>query len=192
MRSEGAVAALRAATAADHDRVDALFGGYDLADRESYARFLVAHARAVPAVETALAAFGRLPGGVARAPLLTEDLADLDVAPPSALAFALPDDAAAGWGALYVLEGSRLGGAMLARQVGAGLPGRYLGAGHGPGGWRAVLAGLEAAAEGSAWLERAVAAARATFALYGRAVEASAGKVRRRAGAGDEFPPSRR
>lgn len=46
--------ALRAATSAAHDRVDAAFAGFDLTHRESYARFLAAHADVVWALEAAL------------------------------------------------------------------------------------------------------------------------------------------
>jgi len=164
------VAGLRAATAADHDRVDALFAGRDLADRDDYRRFLVAHARALPAAEAALATWENLPDWRPRTPLLAADLADLDAPRPDPLPFTPPAGTAAGWGTLYVVEGSRLGGVMLARRIGADLPGRYLGAAHRPGEWRALLTGLEAAADGPAWLEAAATAARATFALYARAV----------------------
>jgi len=170
VRAGPAVAGLRAATQADHDRVDALFAGCDLADRDDYVRFLLAHARALPAVEAALAGRGGLPDWRPRAPVLREDLAELGAPWPQALAFDLPADPGAGWGALYVLEGSRLGGVMLSRQVGAGLPARYLGAAHRPGEWRALLGGLDAAADGPGWQDAAVAAARATFDLYARAV----------------------
>ena len=50
------VARLRAATASDHDAVDAGFGRYDLTDADDYRAFLIAHARALPAIETWLAA----------------------------------------------------------------------------------------------------------------------------------------
>jgi len=165
------VAALRAATAADHDRVDALFAGCDLADRDSYVRLLHAHARALPAVEAVLAERQELPDWSPRTPLLREDMTDLDAGWPEPLPFDLAPDPAAGWGALYVIEGSRLGGVMLSRQVGAGLPARYLGAKHGSGQWRALLEGLDAAGGDDGWLDIAVGAARDTFRLYEQAVE---------------------
>jgi heme oxygenase len=105
-----------------------------------------------------------------RAPLLAADLAALGAALPDALS--LPEgDAAMAWGALYVVEGSRLGGAMLARQVPAGWPAAYLGAVHPPGGWRAVRAAIDEAAAGEddRWRDALVAGAMETFDLYARA-----------------------
>jgi heme oxygenase (biliverdin-IX-beta and delta-forming) len=163
-----AVSALRSATGPAHDAVDQLYGRFDLSDRTSYTAFLTAHARALPAVEDALAGAAVPPWRPRRA-LLAADLSDLGTHVPSALPFAAPADTAAAWGMLYVIEGSRLGGAMLARQVGEGLPARYLAARHQSGEWRALLAGIDAAADDDAWVARAVAAARATFDLYGRA-----------------------
>jgi heme oxygenase len=79
-----------------------------------------------------------------------------------------------GWGAQYVLEGSRLGGRMLAGRVGAGLPRRYLAERTGPGGWLRFQDELraEALAGGAGWLERAIAAARAAFIRFADAAEA--------------------
>lgn len=88
---------------------------------------------------------------------------------PEPLPFDLADDGAARWGALYVTEGSRLGGVMLARQVGQGLPRAYLQSGFGPGEWRDFRHALDAAAGDDAWIDHAVAAAEQVFALYGRA-----------------------
>ena len=56
LEARTAVAALRAATAPDHDRVDAAYGAFDLADRTRYAVFLRAHARALPARRLGLGA----------------------------------------------------------------------------------------------------------------------------------------
>ncbi|WP_293873554.1 MULTISPECIES: biliverdin-producing heme oxygenase [unclassified Sphingomonas] len=165
---------LRAATAGDHDTVDAAFGGFALDDAAGYRRFLLAHARALPAVEAALAtaADDALPAWRPRTPALAGDLRAMDAAMPEPFAFDASDDAAR-WGALYVIEGSRLGGQLLARTVPAGLPAAYLAARHLPGEWRRLLAALDAraAACGAAWCEAALAGARATFALYARAAE---------------------
>ncbi|MEO5640700.1 MAG: heme oxygenase, partial [Sphingomicrobium sp.] len=51
-----------------------------------------------------------------------------------------PDDLLGG---LYVLEGSRLGGTMLARSVGPGLPQHFLGSAPPPGGWKGLITLLE-------------------------------------------------
>lgn len=164
------MARLRAATRASHDAVDAAFGDYDLSDRDAYRRFLRAHARALPAAEGALGglAFARtLPP---RTTLLARDLAELGEAMPPALPFALHGDAAL-WGALYVVEGSRLGGVMLARSAGADLPSRYLSAAHGAGQWRAIREAIDVAGAGAppAWHDALVTGAAATFDLYAAA-----------------------
>ena len=162
------VARLRAATAPSHDIVDAAFGHHDLTKAEDYSRFLIAHALALPAAERQFAAMDRLPPWRSRTPLLLADLQDLGHALPTPLAFALPDRASAAWGALYVTEGSRLGGIMLARSVGAGLPTRYLGAKHESGEWRGLLAAIDAEGErqGEAWIDGAIAGAEICFTLY--------------------------
>ena len=51
-------AALRAGTAADHKRLDDLFGGFRLDDPRDYRAFLSAHAMALLTVEQALDAAG--------------------------------------------------------------------------------------------------------------------------------------
>lgn len=149
--------------------MDAAYGAYRLGDRDSYAAFLIAHARALPAVEAWLA--GRSIGFPwrSRREALAADLAALGQVMPAPLSFDIADDEATCWGALYVTEGSRLGGVMLARQVGEGLPRAYLESGFGAGEWRAFRHALDAAAGDDAWIDRAVAAAETVFALYARA-----------------------
>lgn len=168
---DGARAALRAATRAEHERLDALFAGFDLADPASYRAFLTAHAMALPSVEAALDAGGfanalpdwpeRRRGGA-----LAADLAALGVPPPSPLTAPPLATPAARWGAAYVLEGSRLGGAFLARQVAAGLPLTYLGTPQPPGRWRQFLSGLDTAVIEPQDRSVAYDSARATFALF--------------------------
>lgn len=161
---------LRRATAPLHDSVDAAFGGHDLTDRNAYGAFLLAHARALPAVEAVLAVRPGLPDWPERTSLLRQDLTDLALAMPAALPFLLPDASGADWGALYVVEGSRLGGVMLARQVPDTLPARYLSARHAPGAWRALLTAIDSrGADDPIWLDGLLAGAEATFALYARA-----------------------
>ncbi len=171
-----AVARLRAATASSHDAVDAAFGGHDLTVPGDYVRFLIAHALALPAAECRFAATEGLPPWRERHSLLAADLADLGHAMPTPLAFPLPDHAGAAWGALYVTEGSRLGGIMLARSVGTGLPARYLGAKHQSGEWRTLLGAIDAegVAQGSDWVDGAIVGASVCFALYRHAANHSA------------------
>lgn len=164
---------MRARTGPAHEAVDAAYGAYRLDDRESYAAFLIAHAHALPAVEAWLSdRLIRFPWR-ARRDALAADLAALGRDMPEPLPFACADDEAARWGALYVTEGSRLGGVMLARQVGEGYPRAYLESGFGPGEWRDFRHALDAAAGGDAWIDRAVAAAERVFALYKQAAWAA-------------------
>lgn len=159
---------LRNATAQDHQAVDNAFARFDLSVRDGYVAFLRAQARALLAVEAVL---WQLPGWRPRGGLIAHDLAELGEATPPALRLAPPATAAEAWGMLYVIEGSRLGGAVLTRQVAADLPTHYLDAVHGNGEWRAFRDRLEAAeAEdgrgGDHWRDEALAGARATFALF--------------------------
>lgn len=162
---------LRAGTRANHEAVDAAFGRFDLAARASYADFLVAHARALLAAEGVLAMDPTLPAWRPRAPALLRDLAALGRTAPPPLAPPAFADRAERLGLLYVVEGSRLGGDLLARTVGGGLPAAYLGERHGPGEWRMLLAALDAEAEGreASWLAALLAGAAAGFDLYARA-----------------------
>lgn len=164
---------LRNATASAHEAVDAAFGGYDLADAGSYGAFLIAHARVLPAIEAALAGVPGLPTLRPRTPLLTADLAALGRPMPEMACVAEPRDAAAAFGMAYVIEGSRLGGGFLARNVGAALPRAYLSATHLPGEWRAFGEALETAAAGDpAWIARATSAAHEVFGEYRAAAAA--------------------
>lgn len=75
---------------------------------------------------------------------------------------------------LYVIEGSRLGGGMLARAVPPDLPRAYLSAIHLSGEWRGFCAALDQAADAGDpdWTRRAEAGARRAFMLYQRAADA--------------------
>lgn len=161
---------LRARTAARHDEVDAAYAAFALDDASGYRAFLLAHARALPAAEAALASTPQLPEWRPRTPLLADDLATLGLPLPPPLPFAVTG-AAFAWGVLYVVEGSRLGGAMLARQVDPGLPRRYLDATFAAGEWRSLRIALDTQAQrhGFDWIEDAVRGAEACFALYRRA-----------------------
>ena len=163
------VARLRAATASDHDAVDAGFGRYDLTDADDYRAFLIAHARALPAVEAWLAAIPGLAAVRSRGAALAKDLAALGEDMPAPMTFNVPASTAAGWGAMYVVEGSRLGGIMLSRSVPQGMPSAYLGAKHLSGEWRALLAAIDNEPADEAWIEQAIVGAKAAFELYRRA-----------------------
>lgn len=170
-----ASATLRARTSTAHDQVDAAFSDYRLDNEVSYLRFLQAHARAVPAAETLLLREGGIPAWRSRTSLLAEDLAILGSAMPAPLPFMVAVRPAVAWGVLYVLEGSRLGGRLLADRVPANLPSAYLCAIHDSGEWRETRSAIEtqAAAGDAYWLDQAVAGAQACFDLYLRAAAAS-------------------
>ncbi len=157
--------------------MDAAFGRFALDDADGYRAFLIAHARALPAAEARMAALPFAATLTPRVPLLAGDLAVLGSAMPMPLVYPRPaasneqEDRAAAWGTLYVVEGSRLGGAMLARGVPTGWPTAYLGAVHPAGGWRAIRAAVDAAGidKDDQWHARMVAGALETFDLYARA-----------------------
>lgn len=140
---------LRDQTRPLHDQLDQLAASLRLETREDYRRFLIAHAQAVYPLEAALE-----DGGVARlrpdwadrrrSKALSADLEDLGtaVATHRQAPISDPDFAT---GCLYVLEGSRLGGRLLARQVAtSGDPVvqgavRYLTHGNGTDLWRSFV-----------------------------------------------------
>jgi len=167
----GLSALLRSATRGEHDKVDAAFGRFDLSCREDYGMFLSAHARVVPALEARLAPGELVPDWTGRAGALARDLRALGLPQPEERGVDLLSGDMARWGALYVLEGSRLGGAFLARRVPEGWPAAYLGAAHPPGQWRTLLAAIDAAAATAEQGAEAVRAARAVFAAFSSAAQ---------------------
>lgn len=169
-RSDSVHGRLRLATRRCHDEVDRLYGAFDLSDRVAYADFLSAHAQSLMPLETWLAR-GRFSHVQPRSDALRSDLAALGRKAEGGPALDWPATGASQWGAAYVIEGSRLGGAVLQRRVPAGLPSAYLSSRHQPGGWRGFLARLEeeAARCGPAWMEEAVTAARNAFGLFAQA-----------------------
>ena len=158
---------LRDATAEDHRHVDAIYDAFSLDTPAGYRAFLAAHARALSALEPLGDPHRR------RLPLLRADMAALDAKWPQPCALQPGDQDSAGfsWGVRYALEGSRLGGAMLARRVGQDLPKAYLSASHEQGEWKAFQRALDSAAMegGEGWLDGAVQGARAAFALFAQA-----------------------
>lgn len=155
---------LRSETRIDHARVDAAYGRFDLTMRAGYTAFLTAHARILPAVERFLAPADLIAGWQGRSAALRADLASLLHPMPDPAPLAIPDGEQARWGAIYVLEGSRLGGAMLARTVPDHAPRAFLSATHGPGEWRAILACVDK--QGQRNRAGALAGATATFNAF--------------------------
>lgn len=163
---------LRTATASAHDRVDQALGGFDLSDRDGYRAFLIAQAQPLVTVEAAIDAFD--PAAILpdwperrRVPLIAADLTDLDAPIPTAEPLDLPDSPAA-LGAIYVLEGSRLGGALLARNVSMDLPDRFIRCPPAPKRWRGLIEVLDRTLKTGDQRDAAVTAARAVFDLFWR------------------------
>jgi heme oxygenase len=100
-----------------------------------------------------------------RSPAMRSDLAELGIAMPEPTEPFDLDGEAALLGALYVLEGSRLGGAVLARSVAPGLPARFLGGGD-SGAWRRLLALLDERLDTALKLALGIKAAEAVFTLF--------------------------
>lgn len=161
---------LRAATAPDHARVDRAFGLFDLADRDDYAAFLQGQAHAFLPIEAAIDdADPRdvLPDWPERrrASLLRADLAALGVTQPGTGEIGLFRSREDILGAIYVLEGSRLGGRMLARSVPAGLPRSFIDTSDSIR-WRNLIEVLDKLLITDDQLRSATAAARRAFALF--------------------------
>ena len=173
---------LKAATDPVHERLDADLSAFDLADFVQYGRFLVIHAMALPPLEEALAAGDRIGfrtrcpdwAGGARTRALRDDLMGLGLSPPRPLAVADADDVEA-WGVAYVLEGSRLGGRVLARRAAAGSHPqvvanmRFLTASPTMP-WQGFLALMETALRTPEDRHRAVAGARTAFGAFDEAL----------------------
>ena len=139
--------ALRNATTTLHEAVERRFAGYDLARADDYGQFLALHAAAIIPLEQALDRAG-IAGDLTDWPIrrrteaLTADLAALGMAaaPPGVVPTC--GRGAEALGAAYVLEGSRLGAAVLLRLVAPGLPTAFLRHGTGQGLWRSFLVQL--------------------------------------------------
>lgn len=174
---------LREATAHAHETVDAAFGGYDLTDRDGYVRFLSAHAEVMVPLEAALDAAGAESvtpdwGARKRGRLILADLAALGASPIPVSAeqgFDMPIAGEGGdnepmlSGIIYVVEGSRLGGRFLSRQVPAEFPKSYLDAHQQSGNWAKLLASIDQILYDEGRTETAIDAALATFVLFERA-----------------------
>jgi heme oxygenase len=162
---------LREATSAGHERVDALYSALDLSDRGDYRLFLTGIAGAFLPIEAAAERGGAerlLPdwGARRRADMLRRDLAALGESVP-ALA-RVPDLASDAeiLGAVYVLEGSRLGGAILRKSLPVNAPKDFLDADQVHGNWRNFLEKLDEALYEPALLYAAAGAANQAFACF--------------------------
>lgn len=173
---------MRDATAADHARLDTTLGALDLGTVAGYRRLLEINAAALLPLERSLERAGVrdiLPDwdDRSRTAAILADLAQLAGKPGRLDAPELTDRAAV-LGALYVLEGSRLGAAYLLRavkQCSDPLVSRttaFLGHGAGRQFWPSYLAALERHADELAEQD-VIRSARTAFDLFARAVALS-------------------
>lgn len=112
---------IRQETRAEHERVDAAYAGYDLSTRPGYIKFLQAHRKALWRLEPSWRPVDRAEF-TDLAANLDADLDELSARPARPETVACLD----GLAVAYVMRGSRLGGAILRRRIGRGLPGRYM------------------------------------------------------------------
>jgi heme oxygenase (biliverdin-IX-beta and delta-forming) len=165
---------LRDATREAHERVDAAFGHFDLQHRASYRDFLTAHAQALLPIETWLDAHAAATlisdwPRRKRGDALLADLAAIGGDPPSLTAFACEPTPQGMMGVVYVVEGSRLGGRYIARQLHPDSPRRYLDADQAPGKWQLFLSQLDDFLYEDASRTRAVCGALLAFDRFERA-----------------------
>jgi heme oxygenase (biliverdin-IX-beta and delta-forming) len=173
---------LKHATARAHRDLDARFGAYCLTGVDGYRRFLEASAAALLPLETALERSGVIDvfpdwPQRSRAAAIADDLGRI-----GGIARPLPPPAPLGrnemLGAMYVLEGSRLGARYLLRAIAdCGEPTiaeatRYLGHGSGLPLWRTFLAKLESEPVTSRDEADIISGARNAFAMFARAAGA--------------------
>ena len=153
-------------------RVAALLGA-----EAAYGAFLVGSGDALFPIEAALSQAGAeavLPDWPqrARSGALREDLAEFGAEASAPVAAPLFLSRASLYGALYMLEGSRLGAKALAQLHGARA-----------GFWQSFLTRLEGDGAAREGVDGAVASARATFAAFGCAMERATNRLS--AGRGD-------
>jgi len=165
---------LRTETRARHERLDSLLGPIVATSRESYGAFLAASWAAVGAIERGVERQLGSKYRAQRQELLSHDLAALGTFRPRMTSSFEPENEPAAYGCAYVMEGSALGGLVLAKRVlqalGSDAPVSYLrfrDSQTGPR-WHWFLAELKAFEQRStsAQHEQACRAACATFEQY--------------------------
>lgn len=147
---------------------------------ESYARALAALHGPQAACEARLAGFAPADDFPPRLPDLEADLASLGVAPmPLCAEMPPPATAAERIGIMYVLEGSNLGGAAIARRLektlAPDLPRAFFSGAGGAPRWERFWH-FAAAYSAPEWLDQACAAACATFEFYRRHLDGCLGQ----------------
>ncbi|MCW0462502.1 Heme oxygenase [Xanthomonas sacchari] len=172
---------LREATAQQHQAVEDLPAMRALMDPalslSAYVQVLRRHHAVLAGWEQREAAWLRDCGDAQwqyqpRTPLLAQDLHALQATPPAPQPLPPAVDVGARWGMLYVVEGSRLGGRVIARHLRQTLPTAapalsYFELGHAdPAAWRHFQQRLERALPTAPLQQAAVDGARAMFAHF--------------------------
>ena len=177
--AETAHAFLRRVTSPWHQTTEDAFACFDVATLEGARAFLRAQSRAVLPLEADIGARGILefvpdwPSRM-RGDALCQDLQTLKTQPAEPLPVILMSQLQA-LGALYVLEGSRLGGALLHRRaMDSRVPAvrdatGFFGHKAGPQGWRRFLTILNTAGRDNPALLELQIGAETAFALFGKA-----------------------
>jgi heme oxygenase len=165
---------LRALTGAQHAEVDDLYSRFDLSVTSGYRAFLRAQSAAHVAIERALDRAGAARvvddwGARRRAGLILQDLADLGEDAPALMSSPVFRSETEVLGGIYVVEGSRLGGAVLSTRLPPQAPSRFLRARAPAGAWRRLLILLDARLENSTDRHTAAVAARACFECFAQA-----------------------
>jgi heme oxygenase len=151
--------------------VDALYSRFNLTRAADYRLFLAAQAAAHIPVEEALDRAGAatvLPDWEhrCRAELLRRDLDETGTARTPVMPAPNFSGLPALLGGLYVIEGSRLGGALLKRALPPGTPARFLDAPAEPGAWRRLIATIDTSIVAPDEIAAATSAAQAVFKLF--------------------------
>ncbi|GGD71174.1 biliverdin-producing heme oxygenase [Croceicoccus mobilis] len=166
---------LRERTRQQHEATEEAFAPFDLGDPAHYRAFLTAHAMVLPRIELAVTGRG-WPRFHPRLPRVADDLAAMGAWLP--VPMIAPTISEAGiWGVQYVLEGSKLGGRVLASRLAEGSPARYLTPDPDmSASWQDFCAAFDAAANDATldWLDEAASAAVETFQCFRRAANAMA------------------
>ena len=164
---------LRESTSEAHERLDALFMGFDLSTADGYRRFIGAQASALLPIEAALDAGGAEQvvadwPGRRRGSALLADAAELGITPEPVAATPYRDLPALA-GALYVVEGSHHGARHLRKLVAPDQPAKFLNLEQVSGSWVNLLDRIDAILYEPAARSTAKAAALATFDCFERA-----------------------
>lgn len=156
--------AVRTATLGDHKRTEESFAATLARLPASYGPYLQTHASVFPAVGQALSHAWDWAPWQERWNDLLDDLAKLGLTPPPTVDLAPIRNPAEGLGMIYVLEGSRMGSALLLKSIPGDLPTAYLRGGLNIAPWHRAKALLdEALIETEADV---IAGARAAFRAF--------------------------